>query len=158
MKRINPETNAPFKHGDTRKDGRIFNCYSPKLDSKGFNYEKWLSPIAFEKAKQRSRGSFSKAFNRGRSIVNEYKSKKGCFCCGYNKHPSALDFDHIDPKQKVMAVSQMLALKEERLLLEIEKCQVLCANCHRIKTTDPDLFEKIKNDTRDKQVFQTGIT
>ncbi len=150
MKRLNPETGLPFKHGDKREDGYIFNTYSSGLNKKGYRYEHWLSPEAFKKAKQRSKGSFSKSFYEGKNFVDSYKKKKGCFCCGYNIHPSALDFDHINPEEKTMNVSQMLALNKDRLLAEVKKCQVLCANCHRIKTADPELFNKLNNVGRNK--------
>jgi hypothetical protein len=146
MKKLNPATGKPYKHGDKREDGMIFNSYSSSLDSKGFNYLQWLSPDAFKKAKTRSRGSYKDTYLRGKKYVDEYKIKKGCACCGYNKHASALDFDHLDPSTKSMAVSQMLALSFKRLKNEINKCQVLCANCHRIKTADPKHFKKLCNE------------
>ena len=146
MKKLNPATGKPYKHGDKREDGMIFNCYSSSLDSKGFNYLKWLSPDAVKKAKTRSRGSYKDTYLRGKKYVDEYKIKKGCACCGYKKHASALDFDHLDPSTKSMAVSQMLALSFKRLKNEINKCQVLCANCHRIKTADPKQFKKLCNE------------
>lgn len=148
MKRLNPDTGLPFKHGDKRKDGYIFNNYSSGLDKKGYRYEHWLTPEAFERAKKRSRGTYAKSFYKGKNFVDNYKKERGCFCCGYNIHPSALDFDHINPEEKTMNVSQMLALNKDRLMVEIQKCQVLCANCHRIKTADPELFEELKNGGR----------
>jgi len=146
MKKLNPATGKLYKHGDKREDGMIFNCYSSKLDTKGFNYLHWLSPDAFKKAKARSRGTYKNSFLRGKKYVDEYKIKKGCACCGYRKHPSALDFDHLDPSIKTMAVSRMIALDFKRLKDEITKCQVLCANCHRIKTADPKRFKELSDE------------
>lgn len=47
--------------------------------------------------------------------------------------PVCLDFHHTDPKTKVAAVSHMVAKQFAKagILAEIEKCIVLCANCHR---------------------------
>ena len=143
MKRLNPATGKTYKHGDKREDGMIFNTYAARLDSEGFNYLQWLTPEAFKKAKARSRGSYKKSFLRGKKYVDEFKLKKGCACCGYKEHASALDFDHLDPSKKTMSVSRMIALNFERLKAEINKCQVLCANCHRIKTADPEGFKKL---------------
>lgn len=55
-----------------------------------------------------------------------------CTECGEN-HPACLDFHHVDPSTKDKAVSHMLAKKysKKRILSEVEKCIVLCANCHR---------------------------
>ena len=143
MKRLTPATGKAYKHGDRREDGMIFNTYAARLDSEGFNYLQWLTPEAFKKAKARSRGSYKKSFLRGKKYVDEFKLKKGCACCGYKEHASALDFDHLDPSKKTMSVSRMIALNFERLKAEINKCQVLCANCHRIKTADPEGFKKL---------------
>jgi hypothetical protein len=63
----------------------------------------------------------------------EYKSKLSCEACGFS-HPAALDFHHRDPTQKEFDISTLprRGFSKERALLEIAKCSVLCANCHRI--------------------------
>ena len=63
---------------------------------------------------------------------DEILSKLSCKSCGEN-HPATLDFHHRDPKEKEATVSSLLAnLKsKDSILKEIEKCDVLCANCHR---------------------------
>ena len=55
MKRINPDTNAPFKYGDIRSDGFIFFNYRSKIGVNGYRYEQWLSPMAFKAAETRDR-------------------------------------------------------------------------------------------------------
>jgi hypothetical protein len=46
-----------------------------------------------------------------------------------------LEFDHIDRKTKRDNIAQMITQREWPVILaEIEKCQVMCANCHRRKT------------------------
>lgn len=56
-----------------------------------------------------------------------------CFVCDYNKCESALDFHHIDPSQKDFGLAAVRAsIKNWSLLVEeVEKCVVLCSNCHR---------------------------
>ena len=75
---------------------------------------------------------FAKA--RNRNFVREYLSKHPCTDCG-NDNIVVLDFDHIRG-EKVANISQIVsngsALRS--LLREIEKCEVRCANCHRIVT------------------------
>jgi 5-methylcytosine-specific restriction endonuclease McrA len=52
MKRINPKTNLPFKCGDIRKDGYIFQTYQQtKIKKDGFFTESWLSPKTFQNKK-----------------------------------------------------------------------------------------------------------
>ncbi len=60
---------------------------------------------------------------------------KNCPCqdCGQTYPPYCMDFDHLDPETKVANIPVMLSrnASEERLLAEIEKTEVVCANCHR---------------------------
>lgn len=66
-----------------------------------------------------------------KELIREYKIERGCIDCGYNKHPSALDFDHIyDNKIENVAACKTFASAIE----EIKKCEVVCSNCHRIRT------------------------
>jgi hypothetical protein len=68
-----------------------------------------------------------------RDLVNKIKVDRGCSVCGYNAHPAALDFNHIHG-DKAFSVSQDLKVAMHKLLSEIDKCEVLCANCHRVHT------------------------
>ena len=56
-----------------------------------------------------------------------------CQKCGIDDH-RVLHFDHIDPMKKTMLVSQSYRLPLPQLEKEIENCQLLCANCHMIRT------------------------
>ena len=79
-----------------------------------------------------------------RAITNRIKSERGCEVCGFNAHPAALQFDHIDPATKyrtkagkVVHPSDMIKggrYSLETALAEIAKCRVVCANCHAIHT------------------------
>lgn len=70
-----------------------------------------------------------------RKNIYEYldavKLARGCTDCGYREHAIALDFDHVRGK-KLRNLSQCRTMKTVKV--EIEKCEVRCANCHRIKT------------------------
>lgn len=69
---------------------------------------------------------------RNISKLAKYKIKIGCQKCGYCKHPSALDFHHKDNSEKSYNISQeVLDVGFENIIDEIEKCEVLCSNCHR---------------------------
>ena len=81
---------------------------------------------------------------RTREIADQIKTTRGCEVCGFNAHPAALQFDHIDPATKyrtkagkVVHPSDMIKGNRYSLatvMLEIAKCRVLCANCHAIHT------------------------
>lgn len=66
--------------------------------------------------------------------LGDIKLASGCMDCGYAKNYEALDFDHRPGMIKIADISVMLGSSEQRLLAEIAKCDVVCANCHRIRT------------------------
>lgn len=68
-----------------------------------------------------------------RKRVNEYKLSVGCMDCGYKAHGSALDFDHVRGK-KSFTIAGKVTMGWARIQAEIAKCDVVCANCHRIRT------------------------
>jgi hypothetical protein len=58
-----------------------------------------------------------------------------CIDCGYDKNPSVLQFDHIEPHTKEVAVTSILTSKDrEKIWKEVQKCTLRCANCHWEKT------------------------
>ncbi len=62
--------------------------------------------------------------------------RRPCADCGQSFPPWVMDFDHRDPKTKSFALASGHALLKSRdlLLVEIAKCDVVCANCHAIRT------------------------
>lgn len=68
-----------------------------------------------------------------RALIDRIKLESGCVRCGFKAHAAALDFNHARGV-KVFNVSQDPKVALYRLLEEIAKCDVLCANCHRIHT------------------------
>jgi hypothetical protein len=72
---------------------------------------------------------------RNRDFVKEYKQREDVVCvnCGMERW-ECLDFHHIDPSNKKMAINHLVKgrFRIEVILEEIEKCEVLCSNCHRI--------------------------
>ncbi|HET9682065.1 MAG TPA: hypothetical protein VFP19_08505 [Candidatus Limnocylindrales bacterium] len=58
-----------------------------------------------------------------------------CADCGRSYAQCAMDFDHRDPSQKVNGVTRMISNASlERILAEAAKCDIVCANCHRLRT------------------------
>ncbi|MFH1459448.1 MAG: HNH endonuclease signature motif containing protein [Candidatus Omnitrophota bacterium] len=61
----------------------------------------------------------------------EYKGGK-CKICGYNNCPEALEFHHINESDKDFGISQKGYTRSwKKVKDEIEKCELVCANCHR---------------------------
>jgi hypothetical protein len=69
--------------------------------------------------------------------VRKYKLEKGCIDCGYNLHPEALEFDHKPNSDKLFNIGEKLgSYSMEKIWEEINKCEVVCANCHAIRTAN----------------------
>lgn len=54
-----------------------------------------------------------------------------CVCCGYNKCNRALELHHLDPKEKDFTFSDNTNRAWDKIVLELPKTVLLCANCHR---------------------------
>ncbi len=63
----------------------------------------------------------------------EFKKSLNLSCakCGFKEHTCALDFHHKNPDEKDFPIDAGYSMK--KILAEIAKCIVLCANCHRIE-------------------------
>ena len=57
-----------------------------------------------------------------------------CADCGGVFAQCAMDFDHRDPSSKVRSVTRMINGSIEKMLAEAAKCDIVCANCHRLRT------------------------
>ena len=62
--------------------------------------------------------------------------RRPCDDCGESFPPYVMDFDHRDPSKKLFAITTGSAhlMSREKLITEIEKCDVVCANCHALRT------------------------
>jgi len=58
-----------------------------------------------------------------------------CLDCEGRFPPCSMDFDHRDPTSKRFAVTRMIGRTgTARILEEVAKCDIVCANCHRLRT------------------------
>jgi len=134
---INPETELPFKCGNVREDGFIFDAYVKSVTRKsGYYKEIWRSPEQHAKEMQRKRDSKKIKYDLISEHINNIKIEKGCGHCGYDENPIALDFHHLDKLLKEKNVSSYWRTswaQFKQIEDEIKKCEVLCANCHRIE-------------------------
>jgi transcription elongation factor Elf1 len=85
----------------------------------------------YNKNKQKQLERQEKRKKEIRVWFNKYKQSLKCEYCGENDS-CCLDFHHNNPNKKEKAVSVLVGTySKARILKEIEKCAVLCANCHR---------------------------
>ena len=69
-----------------------------------------------------------------RAEFDRLKSKP-CADCKKRYPPYVMDFDHLGSKKKTAAVSALLRRSAyKQALAEVKKCELVCANCHRIRT------------------------
>jgi hypothetical protein len=77
MKRLNPNTNQPFKRGDIRKDGYLFDKYnlSAKVKKDGFYQENWLSPKVFNKESKNALIRTAQWYEKNKEQSNKTSAK-----------------------------------------------------------------------------------
>lgn len=69
--------------------------------------------------------------HRNRTRYNEWKSQQCCLLCGEDEL-CCLDLHHLDPDSKEMNIGDVILHKPwDKLKAELDKCVVLCSNCHR---------------------------
>ena len=97
---------------------------------------KW-SKAHYENNKQSYIDRNTKKKNEIKSYIRQYKEHRGCMDCG-GKYPSyVLDLDHRDPSKKSFTPAHLYRTNSwNKMIIELEKCDVVCANCHRIRTKE----------------------
>lgn len=86
-------------------------------------------------------------YKKRRLCYIEKKLQLKCQKCEEN-HISCLDFHHLDPKEKEGNISSMVKYSLKKIKKEIEKCIILCSNCHRKLHWDNNRIEKLKKDIK----------
>lgn len=109
-----------------------------KLNSECQECQKQYFKEYYQNNKEKHKKAVSKNVDHRRIKVAKYKMERGCSNCGFCEHPAALEFHHVDKNNKDFQISQNTHLPWELLLKEIEKCQVLCSNCHAIEHCNYD--------------------
>lgn len=116
-----PQTSEFWHKRSSSKDGWEFYCKEcvkkTTLENYNKNKKKWNETTRKNKQLQRDR-------------INKFKNSCSCLKCGENRN-WLLDFHHTDPTKKDFQISQGERFGWEKVKNEIDKCVVLCSNCHR---------------------------
>lgn len=109
-----------------KKKNNIYNCVCGEKDPVKFygKRKKVCGKCHNKDVLKRSRNNKVKAI--------EYLGGK-CMDCGYVGHPSVYDFHHRDPNLKDPNFRSILMRSWLNIISELDKCDLLCSNCHRIK-------------------------
>jgi hypothetical protein len=92
---------------------------------------------ALARKRKEDRGRKRNVYATRSAWVDDLKLGHGCTDCGYKVHPAALHFDHLPGSEKKDTIARMtLAASFSALQAEIAKCEVVCANCHAIRTAN----------------------
>ena len=79
-----------------------------------------------------------------------FKATLTCVQCGQN-HPATFDFHHVDSTTKEASINKLLKNRAfKRAMEEVQKCVVLCANCHRIHHHNERVSKKAKKAKKKK--------
>ncbi len=95
---------------------------------------RWYAGRA-EAHRERNRTARSARYRENRQLVDQLKSR-ACADCGQRHPPEAMDFDHVRGSKTTDIGSAVWQLGADALMTEIAKCEVVCANCHRVRTTE----------------------
>ena len=112
---------------DERAEKRSSTAYQkqPKLKA----------PKKIARKRRRGRGGISKK-DYGK-IINTLKTEAVCADCKKDWPPVALGFDHLPERgPKLFSISMGVGEKQEVLLEEIAKCEIVCHSCHAVRTND----------------------
>lgn len=101
--------------------------------------DKEISKAYYEKNKKKQKEQIMQAkkirISENREKYLTYLKKQSCVDCGED-NPIVLDHDHRDNTVKINSVSKLITMGYgwNTVLTEIDKCDIRCANCHRIRT------------------------
>lgn len=142
-------TCSPFKKHNTRRIHKasgskhhVFNDDGDVIGKICTKCHKQKTLDNFYKQTKKGQHSYCKSCYVKVTLLNQRKVKEKCVeykggkCerCGYDKCVGALHFHHRDPSQKDFEISKRNSIRftknKELFLQEVDKCDLLCANCH----------------------------
>lgn len=129
-----------FSINNHRRDGLCIYCKSCS-HIRRINYYDRFKEKEVAKHKEYCKKNWKRIRDKNRQNRNKKRLDKKselvklhggkCVVCGYNRHISAFDFHHKDPKTKTFTLGSVRQFPLDILIEESKKCALLCANCHR---------------------------
>lgn len=87
---------------------------------------------------KQNKGKYSEASKAARERKKEKLAQlkdRPCTDCGGSFHHSAMQYDHLDAAAKKNSINRLMTKASwKEILEEIEKCELVCANCHAVRT------------------------
>lgn len=116
------KTITEFRRDRTRIDGYQSSC---KVCARAFQSKRYQEKYAISR---RERDAALRAENVAK--INDIKHQRGCICCD-ERNAVCLDFHHMESDDKEFGISGNTHRTWKYIEREINKCIVICANCHR---------------------------
>jgi len=107
------------------------------LSKKREQHRKYMREVWYPKNKKKHIGYIDNIKKKIVGYIIDYKKNSKCLDCGFNgaQYPEVLDFDHInDNKEFNISEFRHYTSGFNKVKNEISKCEIVCANCHRIRT------------------------
>lgn len=86
----------------------------------------------------------------------EYKGGK-CVDCGGVFPRVCMGFDHRDPDSKLFSIGLAMGKPLEELKIEVDKCDLVCANCHAIRTANNPVVARKISESKKGKATRLGI-
>lgn len=105
-------------------------------------HTKYMKEVWYPQNQKKHIGYVKNLKTKVAQYIFNYKKNRCCTDCGFSNKdfPEVLDFDHLRGKSFSIGAWSKSVLSIERVKKEIEKCELVCANCHRIRT-----FKRVRN-------------
>ena len=103
-------------------------------ETKNAQYQREWYERNKEKKKAQSVVNRQKAVARNRDFVRFVKESNPCTDCRQTYPYYVMDFDHLSDKVRGVSVLMNQGVSLNKILEEIEKCELVCSNCHRVRT------------------------
>jgi hypothetical protein len=124
-----PKDVALFAKRSSASDGLASWCKSCFAENAAAKYQ------ADPRERERKTRNRTATVERSQEFLWNYLLDHPCIDCK-NDDPRVLEFDHIDETTKVSNVVELMTYSVQKIIEEIAKCVVRCANCHRIRTQE----------------------
>lgn len=111
--------------------------YNPKTskEAKRKARQKWFEKNKNnEEFQKRQTEIKTKTKDRNREFIRSLKENRACQDCGNFFHWTAMDFDHRGDKIISISTMSVSSYSIEKILNEVNKCDLVCSNCHRVRT------------------------
>lgn len=131
------KTPSEFNRNRRRADGLQSHCRKCNKERSRAYYSANIEAHKTATMKRKK-----KAIELSQRKIVEYLQKHPCVDCGYS-NILALEFDHRNNKESNIATAVANGWSWDRIKKEIDKCDVRCSNCHKIKTAIAGNFYKV---------------